>query len=327
MPIVQAKPFNPPFYYFGNAHLQTIVPSLFREVHGVDYLRERIETPDGDFLDLDWSYAFGNENKASKKLVLVSHGLEGSSDRHYVKGVIKAIKQLGWDGLGWNCRSCSGELNRLPRFYHHGDTPDLDLVIRHAVRKHSYETIVLVGFSMGGSFTLKYFGERGHQILPQIKKGVAFSVPCDLAGCSDELSKPSKMFYTRRFLSKLNKKIKAKEKIMPDKISAEHLGNIRIFRQFDDLYSSQLHGFKDAIDYYQQASSLFYLEGIARPVLLVNTLNDPFLTPACFPKSIAEKHEFLHLEMPQQGGHVGFQRSGEKETYAEMRVKEWIMDL
>lgn len=324
MPIVQPKSLNPPFYYFNNAHLQTIVPSLFRKVAGVDYQRERINTPDGDFLDLDWAFA---NNAPAKKLVLVSHGLEGSADRHYVKGVIKAINKLGWDGLGWNCRSCSGELNRLPRFYHHGDTPDLDFVIRHTIQKHNYETLVLVGFSLGGSFTLKYFGERGKDILPQIKKGVAFSVPCDLAACSDELSKPDKLFYTRRFLKKLDKKIREKAQIMPDKISAEHLDKIHIFRQFDDIYSSQLHGFKDAMDYYKKASSLFYLEQIARPVLLVNTLNDPFLTPSCYPKSIAEKHEFLHLEMPSQGGHVGFQRAGERETYAEMRVKEWVMDL
>lgn len=324
MPIVQPKPFNPPFYYFNNAHLQTIVPSLFRKVEGVDYVRERIDTPDGDFLDLDWAFA---KDTPAKKLVLVSHGLEGSADRHYVKGVIKAVNRLGWDGLGWNCRSCSGELNRLPRFYHHGDTPDLDWVVQHAIKKHNYEVLVLVGFSLGGSFTLKYFGERGSDILPEIKKGVAFSVPCDLSSCSDELSKPDKLFYTRRFLKKLDKKIREKEKKMPDKISAKHLDKIHIFREFDDIYSSQLHGFRDAVDYYQKASSLFYLENIARPVLLVNTLNDPFLTPSCFPKSIAEKHEFLHLEMPSQGGHVGFQRAGEQETYAEMRVKEWIADL
>ena len=322
MPILEPKPLKAPFYYFGNAHLQTIVPSLFRKVKGVNYQRERIETKDGDFLDLDWSFA-----SQSKKLVIVSHGLEGSADRHYVKGVIKAGNQIGWDGLGWNCRSCSGELNRLPRFYHHGDTADLDFVVEHALRKYQYETIVLVGFSLGGSFTLKYFGEKGKNIAPQIKKGVAFSVPCDLAACSDELSKPDKMFYTRRFLKKLDKKIREKEKIMPDKISAKYLDSIRIFRQFDDIYSSQLHGFLDANDYYKRASSLFYLESIARPVLLVNTLNDPFLTPSCYPKSLAEKHEFLHLEMPAAGGHVGFERTGMPETYAEMRVKEWVEDL
>jgi uncharacterized protein len=322
MPIVAPKPFTPPFYYFGNPHLQTIVPSLFRKIKDVSYQRERVETPDGDFLDLDWSFV--NKNK---KLVLVSHGLEGSADRHYVKGVIKVANQLGWDGLGWNCRSCSGELNRLPRFYHHGDTADLDFVVQHAIQKHQYEIVVLVGFSLGGSFTLKYFGEKGKDIAPQIKKGVAFSVPCDLAACSDELSKPNKLFYTRRFLKKLDKKIREKEKVMPNKISAKYLDNIKIFRQFDDIYSSQLHGFLDANDYYKRASSLFYLAPISRPVLLVNTLNDPFLTPSCYPTSLAEKHEFLHLEMPPQGGHVGFERAGTSETYSEMRVREWIRDL
>jgi predicted alpha/beta-fold hydrolase len=344
MPIIASKELKPPFYYFGNAHLQTVIPSLFRKVEGVYYQRERINTPDGDFLDLDWSFAHhlnGDKSSksqknhylpkkevvASKKLVIVSHGLEGSADRHYVKGVIKIMNAEGWDGLGWNCRSCSGELNRLPRFYHHGDTPDLALVISHALEKYNYETIALVGFSMGGSITLKYFGERGDGILTQVKKGISFSVPCDLAACSDELSKPNKMFYTRRFLKKLNKKIIEKAKLMPHQISAEPLKNIRIFRDFDNVYSSQLHGFQDANEYYYRASSLHYLQGIRRPVLLVNTLNDPFLTTSCFPKEIAENHTFLHLEMPLQGGHVGFQRAGEQETYAEMRTREWLADL
>jgi hypothetical protein len=175
--------------------------------------------------------------------------------------------------------------------------------------------------------TLKYFGERGEDILPQIKKGIAFSVPCDLAACSDELSKPSKMFYTRRFLKKLNKKILKKAKLMPEQISAEPIKNIRIFRDFDNAYSSQLHGFRDAEDYYRQASSINYLQGIRKPVLLINSLNDPFLTLSCFPKAIAENHRFLYLEMLLQGGHVGFQRLGQKETYAELRAKEWLSDL
>ncbi len=327
MPIVQASSYQPPFYYFGNPHLQTIVPSLFRKVEGVTYQRERIETPDGDFLDLDWAKISREKSKAAHKLIIVSHGLEGDAHRHYVKGLIKVLNEDGWDGLGWNCRSCSGELNRLPRFYHHGDTPDLDLVVKHAVQVHGYQTVVLAGFSLGGSMTLKYFGERGENILPQIKKGIAFSVPCDLAACSDELSKPSKIFYTRRFLNKLNKKIKAKAALMPDQISAALLDQIRVFRDFDNVYSSKLHGFIDAADYYQQVSSLYFLEGIRKPVLLINNLNDPFLTPSCFPQKLAENHAFLHLEMPLEGGHVGFQISGQKETYAELRAREWLKGL
>jgi len=331
MPIIQATHYKTPFYYFGNAHLQTIVPSFFRKIDGVIYSRERIDTPDGDFLDLDWAIVKPAQQKEQtnhdKKLLIVSHGLEGDSGRHYVKGLIKVMNEEGWDGLGWNCRSCSGELNRLPRFYHHGDTPDLDLVVNHAVKVHGYQTVVLAGFSLGGSMTLKYFGERGENMLPQIKKGIAFSVPCDLAACSDELAKPSKLFYTRRFLSKLHKKIREKAEIMPDKISAEPIKQIRIFRDFDNIYSSKLHGFEDAADYYRKVSSLFFLQGIRRPVLLINTLNDPFLTPSCFPKELAKEHQYLHLEMPKQGGHVGFQVEGQEETYAEMRAKDWFKEL
>ena len=331
MPIIKAIHHKTPVYYFGNAHLQTIIPSFFRKVGGLNYQRERINTPDGDFLDLDWAIVSNlqksNAINSAKKLIIVSHGLEGDSSRHYVKGLIKVMNETGWDGLGWNCRSCSGELNRLPRFYHHGDTADLDLVVRHAIGQHGYQTVVLAGFSLGGSITLKYFGERGENILPQIKKGLAFSVPCDLAACSNELAKPNKLFYTRRFLGKLHKKIRAKALIMPNQISDKFIEQIHVFKDFDNLYSSKLHGFEDADDYYQKASSLFFLQGIRRPVLLINTLNDPFLTPSCFPKDLAQNHQFLYLEMPAQGGHVGFQLAGTEETYAEIRSKEWLKEL
>jgi uncharacterized protein len=321
MPARVVDHYRPPLYYFNNPHLQTVVPSLFRQVKGLAYVRERIATPDGDFLDLDWA------TQGSRKLVIVTHGLEGSADRHYVRGLIKKLRALGWDGLGWNCRSCSGELNRLPRFYHHGDTPDLALVVDHALAKGSYDTAVLVGFSLGGSMTIKYFGERGGQVRPEVKRGVAISVPCVLAECGAELAKPDKRFYTRRFLNKLGEKIKAKAATMPDQLSYRGYENIRLFEEFDNIYTAPLHGFRNAQDYYDQVSAIRFVGQVRVPLLLLNALNDPFLTPACFPVAIAEAHPFLHLEMPTQGGHVGFELAGTDETYAERRVAEWVGDL
>lgn len=321
MPIQTVSHYHPPFYYFNNPHLQTMMPSFFRKVTGFSYVRERINTPDGDFLDLDWA------TQGSQKLVIVTHGLEGSADRHYVRGVIKKLRAQGWDGLGWNCRSCSGEMNRLPRFYHHGDTPDLALVVDHAIQKGNYQIVMLVGFSLGGSMTIKYLGERGEQVRPEIKRAVAVSVPCTLAECGDELAKPNKKFYTKRFLQKLGAKIKAKAALMPDQISYRDYDKIQLFEDFDNAYTAPLHGFRDAADYYAQVSAIGFVDRVRVPLLLINALNDPFLTPACFPVQIAEQHPFLHLEMTTQGGHVGFQLPGTNETYAERRMAEWVADL
>jgi predicted alpha/beta-fold hydrolase len=320
MPVRVVNHYKAPAYFFKNPHLQTVIPSFFRKVKGINYQRERIETPDGDFLDLDWV------KQNSSKLLIVTHGLEGSSERHYVKGLIKVMYHAGWDGLAWNCRSCSGELNRLPRFYHHGDTPDLDRVVQHAISK-DYKQILLAGFSLGGSITLKYLGERGEQVAPEIKKGLAVSVPCDLASCSEELSKPDKIFYTNKFLRRLEQKIKLKSQLMPEHIRYEDFKKVKVFKDFDDLFTAPLHGFRDAEDYYNSASSKKFLDGIRIPTLLINALNDPFLTEACFPQQQAERNPYLYLEMTTQGGHVGFQLPGTNETYVERRAVEWVRDL
>jgi len=316
MPILKTKHFRPPLQQF-NGNLQTVIPSIFRKVEGIEYERERLDTPDGDFLDIDWS------KTGSDKIILVSHGLEGNTDRHYVKGIIKTFNNAGWDACAWNCRSCSGEMNRLPRFYHHADTPDLKFVIEHILNTKVYSTLVLIGFSMGGSLTLKYLGENGENLPQAVKKGVAVSVPCSLKDCSVELEKPGKMYYNKRFFKKLSQKVRLKAEIMPEKISAEPLKEIKSLRKFDDYYSAPLHGFKDAEDFYDKASSMHYLEGIRKPTLIINALNDPFLVGRCYPEKIAQKHAFLHLEMPKEGGHVGFVIRGQKETYAELRALEF----
>ncbi len=172
MPIINSSYSNPPFYLF-NSHLETIVPSLFRKVEG-KYESERLELPDHDFLDLDWMR--GHQDK----LVIISPGLEGSSERPYSKGVAHYFYHRGWDALAWNCRGCSGEINRLPRFYHHGATEDIAAVIDYAIQK-KYKKIALVGFSMGGSMSLKYIGERKDNLPSEIKSVVGFSVPCECA--------------------------------------------------------------------------------------------------------------------------------------------------
>ncbi len=323
MPILTPKNFTPPLKTLFNGHLQTIYPSFFRKIAGVNYHRERIDTEDGDFLDLDWAYS--QPQQRSQQLVVVAHGLEGSSQRHYVKGMIKTLLGIGYDGLAINFRTCSGELNRLPRFYHHGDTPDLAYIIRYVAQQcPNYQTVVLVGFSMGGSMVLKYLGEGGSYVPSIVKKALAVSVPCDVASCSDELAKPNKWFYTKNFLLTLEKKLAAKAARMPEHISVRDFDKIVNFRQFDEAYTAPLHGFQNAADYYHKVSSRFYLEGIKVPALLISAKDDPFLTPLCFPTAIAQEHPYFYLETPNYGGHVGFTVRNQVLSYVEQRALEWF---
>jgi len=320
MPLIPHSDYTPPRWQF-NGHLQTIVPSTFRKVEGVQYRRERMETPDGDFLDLDWSPA---PQANARNLVIISHGLEGSSDRHYVKGMVKAFNRVGWDALAWNCRGCSGEMNRLPRFYHHGDTEDLRAVIGQALATGRYEQIALVGFSMGGSMTLKLLGEAAESLPSQVRRAVTFSVPCDLTSSVAHLSKPGNALYRKRFLKKLQRKILQKSQLLPEQV-VYRFDDIRVFRDFDNRYTAPLHGFRDADDFYDRASARHYLSGIRIPTLLVNAINDPFLTEGCYPIREAEKHLYLYLEIPQQGGHVGFSQRRGEELWSERRAVDFVL--
>jgi predicted alpha/beta-fold hydrolase len=172
MPILSPTPFKTPLLQF-NGHLQSIYPSILRKVPFNYARRERLELPDGDFVDLDWSV----EKKSADKLVIITHGLEGDSTRHYVTGMAKIFAASGYDALGWNCRSCSGEMNRLVRFYHHGDANDLRSVIQYAIAQYDYQEIVLIGFSMGGSLTFRAIAEHPEWVPAQVKKAIGFSVP------------------------------------------------------------------------------------------------------------------------------------------------------
>jgi len=318
MPIISSK-YKAPFYLF-NGHVETVVPSVFRKIKDTTYQRERLELSDGDFLDLDWL------KTGSDKLIIISHGLEGNSERHYSKGMAKYFATHHWDALAWNCRSCSGEMNRLPRFYHHGDALDLKAIVDHVVLMN-YKTVVMIGFSMGGSMTLTYLGQFASTLPAEIKAGVTFSVPCDLVSSVKELSKPSRSFYRNRFLKKLSKKIEMKSKIFPDIINYNDFDKINSFEDFDNRYTAPLHGFKDAQDFYIRASCQNHLSSIKIPVLIVNAANDPFLTAPCYPKEIASTNHFLHLEIPKQGGHVGFSLFNSATNWMELRTMEFLAQV
>lgn len=292
-------------YLIPSGHIDTMIPHFFRRVRDVEYKRERIETPDGDFLDLDW-----HADYKVKKLAIFSHGLEGSSRGKYIQGMIPHFRQAGFDTMAWNFRGCSGEMNRLPQFYHSGASHDLRAVVEHVLQTKDYESIHLIGFSMGGNITLKYLGEESSGIDPRIRGAVAFSVPCDIASCARQLETPMGRLYVRKFTRTLNHKLKLKAPMMKRLgIDISGTGWISDFYTWDGRFTAPLHGFKDADDYYRRASSKQFLKSIRIPTLLVNAKNDPFLGAGCFP-SAEELGPSVRLEAPAVGGHVGFASSG-----------------
>jgi predicted alpha/beta-fold hydrolase len=263
----------------------------------------------------------------ANKVAIVSHGLEGNSGRWYVLGVVRALNRWGWDALAWNMRGCSGEPNKTVRSYHSGITEDLEAVVEHVIHGRKYHAIGLVGFSLGGNLTLKYLGERGHETNEAIVGAVTCSVPCDLSSGAAQMAKPSNKIYMRRFTRMLHEKIKAKMRIMPEKISDEGYNLIKTFKEFDDRYTAPLNGFRDADDYYNQASSKQFIPKITIPTLLVNAKNDPFLSEPCYPLREAETNPYFFLEMPASGGHVGFIAfNRRKEYWFESRVISFLND-
>jgi uncharacterized protein len=317
MPVVQSSSYPGRPWYFPNGHIETIIPSMFFKVEGVNYQRERLELSDGDFLDLDWL------KHDSRKLIVLSHGLEGSSDRHYMKRPAKFFSGQGWDILAWNCRSCSGEMNRLPRFYHHGETQDLRSVIQHAISK-GYEQIVLIGFSMGGSFTLKYLGEEGSTLGNQVKAAVVFSVPCHVQDSAAQLKRGLSKMYQTRFLRKLKAKIQQKQRSFPE--LKRDWNQIRDFIDFHMHYTLPMYGFKSVQDFFDQARSDVHIPQITVPVLMVSAENDPMLGEPNYPVAIVAKSKNVWMEVPKTGGHVGFTLANNPYSYMEIRAMGFLRE-
>lgn len=316
MPIFPTS-YNPPFWV-KSAHLSTIYSGLFRKVFGLDQKRERMELPDGDFMDLDWSFA---EN-SSKKVAILLHGLEGNAQRPYITGSAKAFNGVGIDACAVNFRGCSGETNRLFRSYHSGATEDLHAVVQYILQKKTYDEIYIKGVSLGGNMALKYVGEPRN--LPnEIKAVIAVSAPCNLYSSLKELLKPKNYAYAIRFRKHLVDKLWLKLPLFPDKISKADIKKIKNLKDFDDIYTAPAHGFKDALDYYEQSSCRQFLPNIQVPSLIINAENDSFLGPECYPYLEARENKMLHLETPKFGGHVGFIAYGNR-YYSEKRAIKFL---
>ena len=291
-------------------HLQTFYASLAAPRPRVDYRRERWDTPDGDFIDLDWVVKQARESgiedsEKAKPLVVLFHGLEGSSRSHYAQTMMAAARDAGWRGVVVHFRGCSGEANRLPRAYHSGDSAEIDWILRRLHAANATAPLFACGISLGGNALLKWLGEQNTAATSIVAAATAVSAPLDLMAAGGALDAGFNLIYTHNFLRTLRQKALAKLARFPDLFDHQRLLAARTLRAFDDLVTAPLHGFRDTDDYWTRASSKPWLASIAVPTLIVNARNDPFLPAAALPRADAVSRAVV-LEFPDAGGHVGY---------------------
>ena len=285
-------------WWLPGGQAQTLWP-LLRKGPLPRYRRQRWDTPDGDFLDLDWV-----DGAAEAPLLVLFHGLEGSSRSHYARALMRAVAARGWRGVVVHFRGCSGETNRLPRAYHSGDTAEIDWVL-HRLAAGNAAPLFAVGVSLGGNCLLKWLGERGSEAQRLLAAAAAVSAPLDLAAANAALARGFNRLYTRHFLRTLVARALGKAKMFPASFCLEAACAARSLRDFDDAVTAPLHGFAGAADYYARSSAAQYLGGVRVPTLVVNSCNDPFLPAAALPAP-AQLAPAIRFETPAQGGHVGF---------------------
>lgn len=319
MPLLSPEKIRSPFWQY-NGHLQTIAPNVFRKVEGVQYRRERLSTWDDDFLDLDWS------QQGSRSLVIISHGLAGSSEVTYMKGLVKAVNDAGLDALAWNYRGCSGEPNRKLFSFHGGKSDDLQWVIQHASSTGKYDGIYLIGVSMGGNITLKLLGEWGEQVSFPVKAAVAISVPLDLYKTSLHLVKGWNRMYSNRYLRQYKEMLRAKEGLFPDAWDYRRVYQSENLHLFVENFTAPSFGFRDAREYLCTQSASHFIGDIRIPALLINAENDPFLTSGSFPVEVADRSDFFYFLQTNNGGHVGFDEVRRpRHTWMEHRALEFLL--
>ncbi len=281
-------------------HLQTVYPATLIRTPEVPMARERWDAPDGDFIDVDFL-----AGRPGQPLLLLFHGLEGSSSSHYARALLAHLQTLGWTGVVPHFRGCSGELNRAPRFYHSGDAEEIDWILqRMASHPLAQQACAFhaVGVSLGGNALLCWLGTRGKDA-QFITSAAAISAPLDLAAGGAALSSGFNLVYTRNFLRTLKPKCLAKLEQFPGLFDRERMLAARDLYEFDNVVTAPLHGYRDAPDYWHRASAKHVLNDIHVPTLVLNARNDPFLPAQHLPTRAAEA---VTLEYPDEGGHVGF---------------------
>jgi predicted alpha/beta-fold hydrolase len=311
-------------WWLPGAHAQTLWGKLARREPDQPTAVERWITPDDDFLDIH--RLVGTPNKAR---LLILHGLEGTVRSQYAQKLLGEARRRSWSADILIFRSCSSEMNLTKRFYHSGETSDLGFVIDRIVEENPQQPLLLAGVSLGGNVLLKYLGERGVAVAPQIKAAATVSVPFDLACASRKINQGFARVYQRHFIKSLKQKALKKLERFPDLIAPERVTRIRTMYEFDDAVTAPVHGFRDADHYYSSSSSLAWIERISIPTLLLNARDDPFLPRAVLDDvcQVAQRNSRLELEFPLHGGHVGFVTGWNPfrpAYYAEQRVCDFL---
>jgi predicted alpha/beta-fold hydrolase len=284
--------------------VQTLAGKFLRRAPSMDFERRRVETPDGDFLDVD----VGPDPGGNAPTALVLHGLEGSSRRPYVLLACHALARQGIAPVALNFRSCSGEPNRRARSYHSGDTGDLEFILGTLSDWFPRRPAGVVGFSLGGNVLLKFLGESGTEARRLLRAAAAISVPYDLAAGAEILERgPMGRLYTHYFLRSLKEKSFAKRDLLEGQVDLNRVRLARTLRDFDEAVTAPVHGFRDATHYYEDSSCASFLGSIRLPTLLLHSRDDPFLPEECLPgKAVADDNPFLATGFTSRGGHVGF---------------------
>lgn len=312
MPFLNASDYKPALP-LQNGHINTLYPYFFRNQSVPWQSRQRIKTTDGDFFDTDYI-----RHPNNTKLLVLLHGLEGSSASHYMKGFGHLFGSNGFDVAAVHFRSCSGEINEGKILYHSGFIRDVEYFLEK--ESTQYKELYLCGFSLGGSVCLNYLGRIAGSIPPNVVAAAAVSVPIDLLTSSLRLKKWYNTMYTRRFLTSLKRKMNIKSGQFPDLIHHNSVMQSKSLWEFDEKCTAPIHGFSSAEEYYIQCSARPWLENITIPAAIINALDDSFLSPECFPFELAAGHPYLHLMAPDNGGHVGFSSFGKAPYWIEQVV-------
>lgn len=317
-----------PALWAGNPHVQTVCARLLRGRAGVSFVRERISTPDRDFIDLDYPLVHSYPALDSWPLAIVLHGLEGSARSKYAIEAYRCLARRGVAAVGFNFRSCSGELNVGKRLYHSGETSDLGLVLEHLAAKFPDRALGAIGFSIGGNVLLKYLGERGASALKRLIAVATISVPFDLAAGAEHIEKGFSKVYRFKLIRSLKAKVRAKADHIADLIEYSRTLRSSTFWEFDDAATAPLHGFSGADDYYAQSSSNCFIERIAVPTCLIQSRDDPFVPADAIPESAARDNPAIETNFLDRGGHVGFVGGPPWEPvfWAERRAAEFVSD-
>ena len=316
-----------PAWWLPGPHLPTIWGKFGRRQPLVHDRLERWATPDGDHLTL----ARAGLAQPGLPHLLVLHGLEGKLTANYAHGLLQHARIRGWSADLMLFRSCDGQVNSARRFYHSGETSDLDFVVRRLTADNPETPLFIIGVSLGGNVTLRWLGEQGSEAPSQVRAAAGVSVPFDLAAGSRFLERGFGKLYVRHFIRSLTSKLLRKMELFPDIVDRQALSRVRTFWEFDDLVTGPLHGFRDAADYYDQSSSIRYLDRIAVPTLLLSSIDDPFLPVTVLDRvrTIAADNPKLHTLFTEAGGHVGWVEGQlwQQRYFMEHTVVKWLSEV